>query len=282
MKAYIRSSSAWDRFLNPWVSAMANKLCTSVGSICFRRFKSSGPDLDNDELHPMGLPNAASTCAVKCCKKRVGFRVLGSTINACTIVPQTYNYIPRFLQNNPCNYKKLYKKQRSGLASTIAKTHYKRWWKKHRSRLANTAGASCCRAAAFRVIRCTRKQTHTKTITQVKQFSTTKEKKNGNSEDQEQELPQSLQPKPCLAVCLFWANARDNRIALRKDEVEGRKRAYSWWCRCCCFCGGDFAPLLRHSAAFPPLSPSATPWPLCKLTRVFLAFWKKQKKRHQE
>jgi hypothetical protein len=75
MKAYIRSSSAWDRFLNPWVSAMANKLCTSVGSICFRRFKASGPDLDNDELRPMVLPNAASTCAVKCCKKRVGFRV---------------------------------------------------------------------------------------------------------------------------------------------------------------------------------------------------------------
>jgi hypothetical protein len=37
-----------------------------------------------------------------------------------------------------------------------------------------------------------------------------------------------------------------------KDEVEGGKRAYSWWCRFCCFCGGDFAPLLRHSAAFPP------------------------------
>ncbi len=173
----------------------------------------------------------------------------------CTSNLQLY---PTFLCNNPCNYKKLYKKQRSGLASTIAKTHYKRWWKKHRSRLANTAGASCCRAAAFRVIRCTRKQTHTKTITQVKQFSTTKEKKNGNSEDQEQELPQSLQPKPCLAVCLsvcFEQMREIIELHCDKDEVEGRKRAYSWWCRrCCCFCGGDFAPLLRHSAAFPPLS----------------------------
>ncbi len=168
---HIRSSSAWDRFLNPWVSAMANKLCTSVGSIFFRRFKSSGPDLDNDELHPMVLPNAASTCAVKCCKKRVGFRVYYQDMHNCTSNLQLY---PTFLAIT--HYKKLYKKQRSGLASTIEKTHYKRWWKKHRSRLANTAGASC-RAAAFRVIRCTRKQTHTNNITQVKQFSTTKKKK---------------------------------------------------------------------------------------------------------